>query len=104
LPRIASEIFHELMSRYNQTLSPVDVPVPPGSAWGWSRTAPMVSCSQNQRWFRRSVMLSTLDCVPHQVSCSQNQRWFRRSVMGFAVLFSYVNFLPIPWRISILVH
>jgi hypothetical protein len=67
------------MSRYNQTLSPVDVPVPPGSAWGWSRTAPMVSCSQNQRWFRRSVM-------------------------GFAVLFSYVNFLPIPWRISILVH
>ena len=36
--------------------------------------------------------------------CNLNQRWMNRCVKAFVVLFSYINFLPIAWRLSILHH
>ena len=36
--------------------------------------------------------------------CSLNQRWMNLCVKAFVTLFSYVNFLPIPWRLAILHH
>ena len=36
--------------------------------------------------------------------CNLNQWWFNTCMKVFVVLFSYVNFLPIPWRLSILHH
>lgn len=33
-----------------------------------------------------------------------NQLWFNRSIKAFTVLFSYINFLPIPWRVAIFNH
>ena len=34
--------------------------------------------------------------------CNLNQWWFNTCVKAFVSLFSYVNFLPIPWRLTIL--
>ena len=36
--------------------------------------------------------------------CNDNQWWFNTCMKVFVVLFSYVNFLPIPWRLAILHH
>jgi len=69
----------ELAASFNQTLGALSIPKPPGAGWGWSRHAPIEVCSLNQLWFNRSVK-------------------------AFAVLFSYVNFLPIPWRVAIFNH
>ena len=30
--------------------------------------------------------------------------WFNLTIKSFVVLFSYINFLPIPWRLAILHH
>ena len=68
-----------LAQHWNQTLTPLYIPKPPGAKWGWSRTA-------------------------HTSYCTANQFWFNFSVKLFVVLFSYINFLPIPWRLSILHH
>ena len=32
--------------------------------------------------------------------CSLNQWWFNACIKVFVLLFSYVNFLPIPWRLA----
>eukprot|EP00900_Chrysochromulina_parva_P026733 jgi/Chrpa1/8694/Chrysochromulina_OHIO_Genome00009275-RA len=44
--------------------------------------------------------------VPHgSIShCSVNQWVFNGSIKGFVCLFSYINFLPVPWRIAIFHH
>jgi len=33
--------------------------------------------------------------------CTEAQRFFTMCVKGFTFIFSYINFLPIPWRLSI---
>jgi hypothetical protein len=69
----------ELAASYNQTLSPKDIPRPPEARWGWSRNSPVDYCNENQRWFNLSI------------------KWFTGC-------FSYINFLPIPWRLAIFHH
>jgi hypothetical protein len=69
----------ELAASYNQTLSPKDIPRPPEARWGWSRNSPVEYCNENQRWFNLSI------------------KWFTGC-------FSYINFLPIPWRLAIFHH
>lgn len=36
--------------------------------------------------------------------CNLNQWWFNLCIKAFVVLFSYINFLPIPWRIACYAH
>ena len=36
--------------------------------------------------------------------CNLNQWWFNTCVKAFVVLFSYINFLPVPWRLSCAHH
>lgn len=36
--------------------------------------------------------------------CNNNQRWFNLCIKAFVILFSYINFLPIAWRLSCLHH
>jgi hypothetical protein len=36
--------------------------------------------------------------------CNLNQYYFNASIKAFVIIFSYINFLPIPWRLSILWH
>ena len=36
--------------------------------------------------------------------CTLNQFYFNASIKAFVIIFSYINFLPIPWRLSILHH
>ena len=69
----------ELAASYNQILRPQDVPRPPGARWGWSRDSPVDYCNENQRLFNLSI------------------KWFTGC-------FSYINFLPIPWRLAIFHH
>ena len=69
----------ELAASYNQTLRPQDVPRPPGARWGWSRDSPVDYCNESQRLFNLSI------------------KWFTGC-------FSYINFLPIPWRLAIFHH
>ena len=69
----------ELARAYNQSLSAQYVPKPPGARWGWSRDAEVEYCTANQLYFNMSIK-------------------------AFVVLFSYINFLPIPWSLSILHH
>lgn len=66
-----------LARQYNQTLAPDYIPKPPGAKWGWSRHTDVEFCTANQYWFNASIK-------------------------AFVVLFSYINFLPIPWRLAIL--
>jgi hypothetical protein len=69
----------ELAASYNQTLKPKDFPRPPGAQWGWSRDSPVDYCNESQRLFNLSI------------------KWFTGC-------FSYINFLPIPWRLAIFHH
>jgi len=69
----------ELFALYNQTTTPQSIPTPPNSEWGWAQNSEVTDCSLNQLWFNRCIK-------------------------GFTILFSYINFLPIPWRLSILHH
>lgn len=36
--------------------------------------------------------------------CTHNQRIFNLCAKAFVALFSYINFLPIPWRLAVLHH
>ena len=76
--------FHEscvtLARQYNHSLSPLYIPKPPGASWGWSRT------------------------VGTTRYCTLNQWWFNCCIKVFVILFSYINFLPIPWRLAIAHH
>lgn len=36
--------------------------------------------------------------------CNQNQYWFNVCIKAFVALFTYINFLPIPWRLSCFWH
>ena len=36
--------------------------------------------------------------------CTVGQFWFGMCIKAFVIIFSYINFLPIPWRISIASH
>ena len=69
-----------LAERYNHSLSPLYIPKPPGASWGWSRT------------------------VGTTRYCTLNQWWFNCCIKVFVILFSYINFLPIPWRLAIAHH
>jgi len=74
-----SEECLRLAASYNQTLGPKDIPEPPDASWGWSRYSP----------------------VDH---CSANQQFFNMSIKAFTACFSYINLLPIPWRLAIFHH
>jgi hypothetical protein len=74
-----SEACVALASQWNQTLSPTYIPKPPNAAWGWSRKAEIEYCTSNQLYFNMAIK-------------------------AFVVLFSYINFLPIPWSLAILHH
>ena len=69
----------ELAVSYNQNLSQMDIPRPPGARWGWSRDSPVDYCNENQRMFNWSI------------------KWLTGC-------FSYINFLPIPYRLAIFHH
>jgi len=69
----------DLAAQYNQTLGPQSIPTPPNSEWGWSQHSTVEDCTLNQLWFNRCIKV-------------------------FTILFSYINFLPIPWRLSIMHH
>ena len=52
-------------------------------------------------------------CAPGVCSCIQSpvraavlarRWWFNTCIKAFVVLFSYINFLPIPWRVSCFHH
>ena len=70
----------EFARRYNHSLTPMYIPKPPGASWGWSRDAHIAGY------------------------CTANQFWFNVTIKAFVILFSYINFLPIPWRLAILHH
>ena len=36
--------------------------------------------------------------------CTYNQTIFNMCIKAFVILFSYINFLPIPWRLAIFHH
>mmetsp|Transcript_8109 Transcript_8109/g.21196 ORF Transcript_8109/g.21196 Transcript_8109/m.21196 type:complete len:580 (+) Transcript_8109:72-1811(+) len=36
-------------------------------------------------------------------SCTEGQKWFNICIKVFTIIFSYINLLPVPWRIAILV-
>ena len=36
--------------------------------------------------------------------CTAQQWWFNMCIKAFTIIFSYINFLPVPWRLSILWH
>ena len=42
--------------------------------------------------------------VPTPHFCTINEEVFNFNVKGFVILFSYINGLPIPWRLSIAAH
>lgn len=70
----------ELAALFNQTLSPKYIPTPPGSSWGWSRH----------------------HAGPNH--CTLNQYYFNMAVKAFTIIFTYVNGIKIPWRLSIMHH
>lgn len=69
-----------LAELYNQTLTPKYIPEPPGVEWGWA---------------------VTFEGPDH---CTLNQFYFNSAVKAFTVIFTYVNGIKIPWRLSILHH
>jgi len=36
-------------------------------------------------------------------ACTEGQKWFNICIKVFTIVFSYINLLPVPWRIAILV-
>ena len=79
---------------------------------GWTETLPECLTHLNNslasnltEYDGRPLSVPTaLNGLPLANFCSLNQWWFNYCVKAFVVLFSYINFLPIPWRVSILQH
>ena len=68
-----------LAQLFNQSLHPLYIPKPPNAEWGWSHYAEAHACTDNQFYFNLTLKI-------------------------YVGLFSYINFLPIPWRLAILHH
>ena len=61
-------------------------------------------------WLYASHVLSCVLLTPANLHATTpalsrlTQFWFNLCIKAFVILFCYINFLPIPWRVSIAVH
>jgi len=71
---------------------------------GWSSLYPACAdaLAEGESWSTTSVPRVNGSYVAEY--CTDNQRRFNWCVKAFVVIFSYINFLPIPWRVAILHH
>ena len=124
-----------LAERFNQTLSPMYIPKPPGAQWGWGAAAATelhaTYCTDNQFWFNASIKAFVVLVTPKPTRqlqpCTTCDLLHSPSPPLVRVMrpedsrvspasrpharypsptfqFSYINFLPIPWRLAILHH
>ena len=48
--------------------------------------------------------VARVNAVNMHPDCTLGQWWFNVCIKAFTIIFSYVNFLPIPWRLAIAHH
>jgi len=72
---------------------------------GWGKTRDV--CLNSTGWNAtemKGTSVPMLDGEYVTTFCNLNQWWFNTCIKAFVVLFSYINFLPIPWRVSCFHH
>ena len=69
----------------------------------WAHLSPACTNLTNVTSPATSSQLPEVNGVPIGVDdCTTNQFWFNACIKAFNFIFSYINFLPIVWRLSIL--
>jgi len=71
----------------------------------WAQLSPACTNLTNVTKPATSSVLPEVNGVAIDVGhCTTNQFWFASCIKAFNFIFSYINFLPIVWRLSILVN
>jgi len=74
------------------------------NGWGDTIEVCLNSTGWNATSLDRFVDVPKLDGKYITGFCNLNQYWFNVCIKVFVILFTYINFLPIPWRLSCLWH
>lgn len=72
---------------------------------GWDEVAPTcIACAAQKNLTLTNMMVPECPNLKTPNFCTINQEIFNLCIKTFVVLFSYINVLPIPWRLSIAHH